>query len=96
MAVIVFAKSSKLLLPSIAAFPLLMAYAGHTTIIIPKPLVSYIGLKVLDLGMFFNSNRVRSLNVIIVALSLKNTCYFARIHPCHEHQSNLKSVLLIS
>jgi hypothetical protein len=40
---------------------LLMAYAGHTTIIIPKPLVPYIGLKVLDLGMFFNSNSVRSL-----------------------------------
>uniref|UniRef100_A0A6N2K5X7 UDP-N-acetylglucosamine--dolichyl-phosphate N-acetylglucosaminephosphotransferase n=1 Tax=Salix viminalis TaxID=40686 RepID=A0A6N2K5X7_SALVM len=43
----------KLLLPSIAAFPLLMAYAGHTTIIIPKPLVSYIGLKVLDLGFIY-------------------------------------------
>ncbi|GMP97579.1 hypothetical protein CsSME_00045777 [Camellia sinensis var. sinensis] len=32
----------KLLLPSIAALPLLMAYAGHTTIIIPKPLAGYI------------------------------------------------------
>lgn len=40
----------KLLLPSIAALPLLMAYAGHTTIIIPKPLVSYVGLEILDLG----------------------------------------------
>lgn len=27
-----------------------MAYAGHTTIIIPKPLVSYVGLEILDLG----------------------------------------------
>ena len=27
-----------------------MAYAGHTTIVIPKPLVSYVGLKILDLG----------------------------------------------
>ncbi|KAJ6912648.1 hypothetical protein NC651_015162 [Populus alba x Populus x berolinensis] len=53
MAVIVFTKSSKLLLPSIAALPLLMAYAGHTTIIIPKPLVPYIGLKVLDLGLIY-------------------------------------------
>ncbi|KAG6769148.1 hypothetical protein POTOM_024764 [Populus tomentosa] len=43
----------KLLLPSIAALPLLMAYAGHTTIIIPKPLVPYIGLKVLDLGFIY-------------------------------------------
>lgn len=43
--------SRKLLLPSIAALPLLMAYAGHTTIIIPKPLVSYVGQEVLDLGM---------------------------------------------
>ncbi|KAJ8565100.1 hypothetical protein K7X08_001560 [Anisodus acutangulus] len=43
----------KLLLPSIAALPLLMAYAGHTTIIIPKPLVSYVGLKILDLGCIY-------------------------------------------
>ncbi|KAI3472237.1 hypothetical protein Pfo_029725 [Paulownia fortunei] len=41
----------KLVLPSIAALPLLMAYAGHTTIIIPKPLVPYVGLEILDLGM---------------------------------------------
>ena len=40
----------KLLLPSFATLPLLMAYAGHTTIVIPKPLVSYVGLKILDLG----------------------------------------------
>ncbi|EOY09110.1 PREDICTED: UDP-N-acetylglucosamine--dolichyl-phosphate N-acetylglucosaminephosphotransferase [Theobroma cacao] len=43
----------KLLLPSIAALPLLMAYAGHTTIIIPKPLVSFVGLEVLDLGCVY-------------------------------------------
>nr|XP_016453580.1 PREDICTED: UDP-N-acetylglucosamine--dolichyl-phosphate N-acetylglucosaminephosphotransferase-like [Nicotiana tabacum] len=43
----------KLLLPSIAALPLLMAYAGHTTIIIPKPLVSYVGLEILDLGRIY-------------------------------------------
>ena len=40
----------KLVLPSIAALPLLMAYAGHTTIIIPKPLVPYVGMDILDLG----------------------------------------------
>ncbi|CAA6654793.1 unnamed protein product [Spirodela intermedia] len=40
----------KLLLPSFAALPLLMAYAGHTTIIIPKPIIPYVGLKILDLG----------------------------------------------
>lgn len=40
----------KLVLPSIAALPLLMAYAGHTSIIIPKPLVPYVGLEILDLG----------------------------------------------
>ncbi|KAF5737661.1 UDP-N-acetylglucosamine--dolichyl-phosphate N-acetylglucosaminephosphotransferase [Tripterygium wilfordii] len=43
----------KLLLPSFAALPLLMAYAGHTTIIIPKPLVSYIGVEVFDLGWLY-------------------------------------------
>ncbi|KAI5560349.1 hypothetical protein BDE02_16G041400 [Populus trichocarpa] len=43
----------KLVLPSIAALPLLMAYAGHTTIIIPKPLIPYVGLKLLDLGFIY-------------------------------------------
>lgn len=38
------------MLPSFATLPLLMAYAGHTTIVIPKPLVAYVGLEVLDLG----------------------------------------------
>ena len=46
-------KNRKLLLPSIAALPLLMAYAGHTTIVIPKPLVPHIGIEVLDLGKLF-------------------------------------------
>ncbi|KAI7994589.1 DEAD-box ATP-dependent RNA helicase 38 [Camellia lanceoleosa] len=41
----------KLLLPSIAALPLLMAYAGHPTIVIPKPLIPYLGLEVLDLEL---------------------------------------------
>ncbi|KAF5747960.1 UDP-N-acetylglucosamine--dolichyl-phosphate N-acetylglucosaminephosphotransferase [Tripterygium wilfordii] len=43
----------KLLLPSFAALPLLMAYAGHTTIIIPKPLVPYIGVEIFDLGCLY-------------------------------------------
>ncbi|XP_078434748.1 uncharacterized protein LOC144705795 [Wolffia australiana] len=43
----------KLLLPSFAALPLLMAYAGHTSIIIPKPLIPYIGVKILDLGVIY-------------------------------------------
>ncbi|XP_058204476.1 uncharacterized protein LOC131318593 [Rhododendron vialii] len=43
----------KLALPSIAALPLLMAYAGHTTIIIPKPLIPYVGLEILDLGWIY-------------------------------------------
>ncbi|XP_009349656.2 UDP-N-acetylglucosamine--dolichyl-phosphate N-acetylglucosaminephosphotransferase [Pyrus x bretschneideri] len=43
----------KLVLPSVAALPLLMAYAGHTTIVIPKPLVPYTGLEVLDLGWIY-------------------------------------------
>ncbi|KAG5555790.1 hypothetical protein RHGRI_006436 [Rhododendron griersonianum] len=46
-------KSRKLALPSIAALPLLMAYAGHTTIIIPKPLIPYVGLEILDLGWIY-------------------------------------------
>ncbi|KAA8518088.1 hypothetical protein F0562_015562 [Nyssa sinensis] len=30
-----------------------MAYAGHTTIVIPKPLIPYVGLEVLDLGWIY-------------------------------------------
>lgn len=43
----------KLILPSFAALPLLMAYAGHTSIIIPKPLAPYVGLEILDLGWIY-------------------------------------------
>ncbi|KAL5546438.1 hypothetical protein UlMin_006125 [Ulmus minor] len=43
----------KLILPSFASLALLMAYAGHTTIIIPKPLVPYVGLEILDLGWMY-------------------------------------------
>ncbi|KAI4381528.1 hypothetical protein MLD38_007593 [Melastoma candidum] len=43
----------KLILPSFAALPLLMAYAGHTSIIIPKPLVPYIGIEILNLGWIY-------------------------------------------
>ncbi|KAK9911185.1 hypothetical protein M0R45_035106 [Rubus argutus] len=43
----------KLVLPSIAALPLLMAYAGHTTYYTKaaKPLVPYVGLEDWDLGV---------------------------------------------
>nr|ACN33592.1 unknown [Zea mays] len=43
----------KLALPTFAALPLLMAYAGGTSIIIPKPLTPYVGLTVLELGLFY-------------------------------------------
>ncbi|KAJ4792350.1 UDP-N-acetylglucosamine--dolichyl-phosphate N-acetylglucosaminephosphotransferase [Rhynchospora pubera] len=43
----------KLALPFFASLPLMMAYAGHTSIIIPKPLVPYVGLSVLDLGVIY-------------------------------------------
>jgi UDP-N-acetylglucosamine--dolichyl-phosphate N-acetylglucosaminephosphotransferase len=34
-----------------------MAYAGGTSIIIPKPLASYVGIDVLELGTFTNPNK---------------------------------------
>lgn len=60
----VILKNRKLILPSFAALPLLMAYAGHTTIIIPKPLIPYVGLEVLDLGKCFL--------IILIIITLKN------------------------
>lgn len=43
----------KLLLPSVAALPLLMAYTGHTTILIPKPLQPLFGVSLLELGLLY-------------------------------------------
>ncbi|XP_024369052.1 uncharacterized protein [Physcomitrium patens] len=43
----------KLFLPSIAALPLLMAYAGRTNIVIPKPLRPTLGFNELDLGWIY-------------------------------------------
>ncbi|KAI0510579.1 hypothetical protein KFK09_011184 [Dendrobium nobile] len=43
----------KLVLPSFAALPLLMAYAGHTSIVIPKPLAQFVGVAFLDLGWIY-------------------------------------------
>jgi len=46
----------KLILPSVAALPLLMAYSGHTTIVLPKPLRPLLGLgDVLDLGWLYKA-----------------------------------------
>ncbi|XP_021748543.1 UDP-N-acetylglucosamine--dolichyl-phosphate N-acetylglucosaminephosphotransferase-like [Chenopodium quinoa] len=43
----------KLVLPLVAALPLLMAYTGHTTIVIPKPLIPHLGFESLDLGWMY-------------------------------------------
>ncbi|XP_062189582.1 uncharacterized protein LOC133892693 [Phragmites australis] len=43
----------KLLLPTIASLPLLMAYAGGTSISIPKPIAPYLGVAVLELGSLY-------------------------------------------
>ncbi|KAF9588580.1 hypothetical protein IFM89_013432 [Coptis chinensis] len=57
----------KLVLPAIATFPLLMAYTGHTTIIIPKPFIPYVGLKILDLG------RIYKLYMVLLAIFCTNS-----------------------
>jgi UDP-N-acetylglucosamine--dolichyl-phosphate N-acetylglucosaminephosphotransferase len=43
----------KLLLPSLAAFPLLVAYSGTTVIIVPQPLREFFGVAV-ELGLFYH------------------------------------------
>uniref|UniRef100_A0A803M301 UDP-N-acetylglucosamine--dolichyl-phosphate N-acetylglucosaminephosphotransferase n=1 Tax=Chenopodium quinoa TaxID=63459 RepID=A0A803M301_CHEQI len=50
----------KLVLPLVAALPLLMAYTGHTTIVIPKPLIPHIGFESLDLVFCTNSINVHA------------------------------------
>jgi UDP-N-acetylglucosamine--dolichyl-phosphate N-acetylglucosaminephosphotransferase len=42
----------KLLLPTIASFPLLVAYSGTTMVIVPEPLRVYIG-RSLELGIYY-------------------------------------------
>lgn len=43
----------KLFLPTLAAFPLLVAYSGTTLIIVPQPLREIFGLS-LELGLFYH------------------------------------------
>eukprot|EP00899_Mesostigma_viride_P006882 jgi/Mesvir1/16195/Mv08457-RA.1 len=43
----------KLLLPSVAALPLLMAYSGGTSVLLPKPLRGLLGVEVLALGVLY-------------------------------------------
>eukprot|EP00742_Colponemidia_sp_Colp-10_P006433 GILJ01006892.1.p1 GENE.GILJ01006892.1~~GILJ01006892.1.p1 ORF type:complete len:349 (+),score=38.46 GILJ01006892.1:48-1094(+) len=43
----------KLILPTIATLPLLIAYSGGTTIVLPKPLRTIIGATLLDLGILY-------------------------------------------
>ncbi len=40
----------KLVLPTIASFPLLVAYNGSTSILVPNFLTDYLGLKLINLG----------------------------------------------
>lgn len=42
----------KLLLPTIASFPLIVAYSGTTLIIVPEPLRIYLG-KAIELGILY-------------------------------------------
>jgi UDP-N-acetylglucosamine--dolichyl-phosphate N-acetylglucosaminephosphotransferase len=44
----------KLVLPTIASFPLLLAYSGSTALIIPKFLQPFIGVSSFDIGFLFN------------------------------------------
>lgn len=41
------------ILPTIAALPLLMAYAGHTSISVPRPLRAALGMEFLELGILY-------------------------------------------
>uniref|UniRef100_A0A803KZD4 UDP-N-acetylglucosamine--dolichyl-phosphate N-acetylglucosaminephosphotransferase n=1 Tax=Chenopodium quinoa TaxID=63459 RepID=A0A803KZD4_CHEQI len=50
----------KLVLPLVAALPLLMAYTGHTTIVIPKPLIPHLGFESLDLVFCTNSINIHA------------------------------------
>lgn len=43
----------KLLLPTLAAFPLLVAYSGTTLIIVPQPLRDFLGLSI-ELGLLYH------------------------------------------
>ncbi len=44
----------KLVLPTIASFPLLLAYSGSTAIIIPKFIQPIIGMNSIEIGFLFN------------------------------------------
>lgn len=43
----------KIILPIFAVYPLLIAYNGQTSIIIPNIISKYIGISIINLGMFY-------------------------------------------
>src|SRR5690606_20175423 len=43
----------KLILPTIASFPIIFAYAGSTSILLPKVIAGIVGFGVLNLKIFF-------------------------------------------
>ena len=45
----------KLVLPTIASLPLVMAYAGHTAVVVPKPLRAALGMDILELGLLYKA-----------------------------------------
>lgn len=50
----------KLILPLVAALPLLMAYGGGTGVAVPKPLQALLGLPgYLELGILYHAYMVR-------------------------------------
>jgi UDP-N-acetylglucosamine--dolichyl-phosphate N-acetylglucosaminephosphotransferase len=63
-----------------------MAYAGGTSIIIPKPLTPYVGLTVLELGMCIRLKQVESVYLLFGGCSTC-VCFFAVIQPGDNYRN---------
>ncbi|KAJ8427883.1 hypothetical protein Cgig2_019767 [Carnegiea gigantea] len=70
------------------ALPLLMAYTGHTTTVIPKPLIRYVGLEVLDL-------EVRQMVVIASAILIHNVMQIGASKDPEYQQAHTFSIYLV-
>lgn len=57
----------KLILPTLATLPLLMAYNGLTSVVVPKPFRALIGIKIVELGVLYK------VYMLLVAVYCSNT-----------------------
>lgn len=80
----------KLVLPTVAAIPLILAYQGLTEIVVPKPLRPILGMKFIELGVIY---KFYMMNVAVFCTNSINI--FAGINGLEAGQSLIIAVAIL-